>query len=110
MLRLKVLTVSKNTNSFGLKSMILLADNAQGYQALTNEINLRPAGTFLNVDTSNTTEELAIRSHLIRCGYECITRLPDVPFVVARQAFDAFPPLETKKITRKRSEKIAKRR
>lgn len=112
MLRLKVLTVSTNANSFGLKSMILLADNGQGYQALSNEINLRPTGTVMDVDDINTTPELAIVSHLVRCGYECVTRLSqDAPQDAINTVFKCFTPLPPRgKMLRKTRETIQRRR
>ena len=101
-MKLKVITVSTNANSFGLRSMILLADNGQGYQALTNDLNLRPAGTVMEINPAHTTEELAIKSHLIRCGYECIQRLPDANQGVVNLTFQEFPPLPPKGTSRKR--------
>ena len=95
MIRLRIEAISSNTNAFGLRSMILFGENGQVYQALSNELNLRPIHDVLEIGTENFfNEESAARTYLIRSGYECIKRLPDAPQNVVDAVFNNLPKLE----------------
>ena len=45
----KVVTVSSNTNSFGLYGMILIARDGECWEVAANSINVKPKGTVLTV-------------------------------------------------------------
>jgi hypothetical protein len=72
-MKLKVISVSANMNSFGLVQMVLVGDNGQGWKALANAINAKPKDTIINVSGD-------VGNALSKCGFECPQRLhPDVP-------------------------------
>mgnify|MGYP007013281602 CR=1 FL=1 len=72
--RLKVVTVSVNHNSFGLKNMIMISDHGQGWQAAANDLNLRKEGTILEVP-----EDMDISTFLTRQGFEIPQRFAKDP-------------------------------
>lgn len=84
MIRLKVAAVSSNTNSFGLRNQIFIADNGKAYQAAANYINVKKTGDLLQVP-GNTDED--VFTHFIHLGFE----LPDLfrtpPQNVVHEAF-----------------------
>ncbi len=49
MTRLKVVAVSTNANSFGLKQMVMIGNNKKGYEACANAINLLQQGDVIVV-------------------------------------------------------------
>lgn len=82
-IRLKVLAASSNCNSFGLRGMVLIGDNGQGWEAAANDINLRTKGTILRVPDKGD-----IGLHLSQFGFEIAKRLhPDPPAEVVREVF-----------------------
>ncbi len=48
-MKLKVVAVSCNTNSFGLREMIFISDNGWGFKACANQLNLRNDGAILDL-------------------------------------------------------------
>jgi len=48
-IQLKVIAVSSNHNSFGLRNMIFISNNGQGWQAAANDLNLKKKDTVLTV-------------------------------------------------------------
>lgn len=74
-MRLKVIAVSSNHNSFGLRSMILISDNGQGWQALANDLNVKAKGTVFEIP-----EDQSVSTFLCLQSFECTRRLdPDPP-------------------------------
>ena len=71
----KVAAVSSNTNSFGLKSMILVAKDGEAWQVAANSINVKKKGDTITVDASKPFDlEFSARS------FEIPERLhPDCP-------------------------------
>lgn len=49
MVQLKVIAVSSNHNSFGLRNMVMIGDNGQGWQAAANDLNVKPKDTILRI-------------------------------------------------------------
>lgn len=45
----KVVTVSSNTNSFGLKQCIMVAKNGTAYKACANSLNIPKAGDVVSI-------------------------------------------------------------
>ena len=77
-MKLKVVAVSSNTNSFGLRQMLLFSEDGKAYKACANSLNFRSKGFVLELptnDPSMTTED-----HLVRMSFELVERLhPDPP-------------------------------
>lgn len=73
-MKLKVVVASSNTNSFGLRKMIMVAENGQVYTACANYLNFKDVGSILTVtgDTENK-----IITGLIRHNFELTQREAD---------------------------------
>lgn len=73
----RVAAVSKNTNSFGLKQMVMIARNGMAYKACFNYLNVKEKGEdIIGHTTSNDSGEV------IRCeftGGELVERIDDAP-------------------------------
>ena len=94
-MRYKVAAMSSNTNSFGLRSVILVSPECQGWQVLSNDLNLPERGTEFVVNipsvkflkAKGTTADEYVASCWTGKGWERPERLPDCPIVVARAVF-----------------------
>jgi len=74
MVKLKVVALSSNRNSFGLRNMIMIGDNGQGWQAAANDLNLKPRNTVLTVP-----EGQSIPTFLTLQSFEIPSQLADPP-------------------------------
>lgn len=73
-MRLKVAAVSINRNSFGLRSVVLISETGEGWQALSNDLYLPTEGEVVE------TGDLDVATALIAKNWECPERkLPDPP-------------------------------
>ena len=73
----KVATVSKNTNSFGLHGMILMALDGEAWEVAANSINKKPAGTILNINPNSFAS----------LGFEIPHQLPNAPDSVVNEVW-----------------------
>jgi len=73
-IRLKVVAVSSNHNSFGLRNMVFITDHGQGWQAAANDINVRKQGDILQVP-----DEGDIGLHLTAFNFEIPERIHPNP-------------------------------
>lgn len=71
-MKLTVIAVSKNTNSFGLKSIILLSASGEGLELLKSS-DLPEAGSNIEIDYVNGKPQLP-KFH----SYECPRQLPAI--------------------------------
>ncbi len=62
----KVVAVSSNCNSFGLKSHVVLSRKGEGWSILANDLNEKKHGDIITVQGSNFSA----------LGFECPTQLP----------------------------------
>ena len=69
----KVAAVSTNRNSFGLRSMVVVAQDGEAYRLLSNDINLKREGGVLSVDQSDGSWDFS------SLGYEVPERLQPDP-------------------------------
>ena len=86
-MQLKVVAVSKNRNGFGLKGMILMSRTGYTFTAAANDINIKPAGTVLEVG-EDPFDGLA--GH----GFEIPSRFKDEPAppeVIAEVWAESYP-------------------
>jgi hypothetical protein len=83
-IKLTVVAVSKNTNSFGLYSIICLAKDGRGWQLLKSS-NLPKAGDDLGFGIQNGNLVLP-RFH----SYECPTELPKLESKQAEKLIKSF--------------------
>jgi len=74
MVQLKVVAVSSNHNSFGLRNMILIGDNGQGWQAAANDLNVKPRNAILTVPDGQS-----IPTFLTLQSFEIPRQLADPP-------------------------------
>ncbi len=82
----KVVTISTNTNSFGLYSVILITKMGIAYQVLANSLNKPNAGDILNVWFSICLNE-TIRYDFVSLGFEVPERLANVPNEITKNLF-----------------------
>jgi hypothetical protein len=73
MAKLKVVAVSTNRNSFGLRRMVMIGDNGQGWGASANDLNLHKEGEVIEVSADDIGMELA------KLNFELPTQLIDPP-------------------------------
>jgi len=50
--KFKVVTVSENTNSFGLYGMVLMAKDGEAWQVGANSINVKKKGDVITLENS----------------------------------------------------------
>lgn len=82
-MKLKVVSVSSNHNSFGLRGMILISDNGQGWEAAANDLNVKAKGDVVNVRTLDNGEP-----DFSGLGFEIPHRLnPDPPAKLMKEVW-----------------------
>lgn len=79
-----VAAVSRNTNSFGLRGMILIAKDGEAWQVAANCLNIKSEGEFVN--TGNEQGRIN-GSQWATLGFEIPRRLPDAPLKVLKELF-----------------------
>lgn len=82
MVQLKVVAVSSNHNSFGLRNMILIGDNGEGWQAAANDLNVKPKDTILRIP-----EGQDIPTFLTLQSFEIPSQLADPPAEVLKEVW-----------------------
>jgi hypothetical protein len=80
----KVVAVSKNTNSFGLRSVIMIAKSGKAFEVLCNSMNAPEQGKFL---TLNLTEEGELDSIKEIGLYEVPQKLSPPPKALLEEIF-----------------------
>jgi RecG-like helicase len=81
--QLKVVAVSTNHNSFGLRNMIFIGDNGEGWQAAANDLNVRSKGDVLRIPDDGD-----IGLHLAGFNFEIPSRLnPDPPAKLMKEVW-----------------------
>jgi hypothetical protein len=94
-MRYKVAAISGNTNSFGLRSVILVSPECHVWQVLSNALSLPKLGAefVLNLPSAKFLKAKGMTpdGYTGSCwsgkGWECPEQLPDCPIVVAREVF-----------------------
>ena len=82
-MKAKVVALSSNRNSFGLRGMVLVTSNGQGWEVAANNINERPVGSIFNVPQDDAGEPI-----FAGLGFEIPRRLdPDPPAKLVKEAF-----------------------
>jgi hypothetical protein len=71
----RVASVSSNTNSFGLKQMVLLAQDGTAYKACANSLNLKQRGEDVTVQFDEGEQEYDFTS----LGFEIPEKMPEAP-------------------------------
>ena len=79
-----VVTVSKNTNSFGLRGMILMARDGEAWQVGANHLNVKKKGDLVRVPASAGPVREA---SWVALGYEIPERLRKAPPRVAAEVW-----------------------
>lgn len=82
MIRLKVVAVSKNTNSFGLRGMVIVGDNGKGYEAAANELNVKKEGVEFEI-----ASHIDPLDHFVTLGFELGRELNAPPKVLVEKLF-----------------------
>lgn len=81
-MKLKVVAISSNTNSFGLYRINLISDTGEGYAALANSLNKPGPGAEIDVG------DAPVLDMLIGCNWECPKRLkPDPPPALVKEVW-----------------------
>ncbi len=79
----RVASVSENTNSFGLTSMILMAKNGEAWTVGANHLNVKKKGTDISVNCCESGHP-----NWASKGYEIPIRMPiDAPKGVIDEIF-----------------------
>ncbi len=74
MVQLKVVAVSSNLNSFGLRNMVFVGNNGQGWEAAANELNVKEKGDVLTIP-----EGQSITTFLVSQSFELVRHLTPSP-------------------------------
>ena len=86
----KVVSISSNTNSFGLYGVILMGKDGESYQVGSNYFHLPKKGDVLknNVHYNAETQERLLKTlSWSLSGFEIPERLPDAPFKVVQEVW-----------------------
>jgi hypothetical protein len=86
-MKLKVVAVSSNANSFGLRQMIFISDDGHAFSACASTLNLKEQGSILNFEGVPTEAEV-VDLFVTKYNFELPELLPDPP---ASSVSDAFP-------------------
>lgn len=88
----KVAAVSENTNSFGLRGMILMRENGVTYQVGANYLRVKKVGETVTVPCDwNEVDPMGdpmVNYHFYSLGFEIPERLPDAPENVVREVWN----------------------
>lgn len=85
-LEFKVLAVSQNTNSFGLKQMIMVGRKGEAYKGCFNCLNVKKQGEVIHgIVTLN--EDTAEFKHVEFTGGELVQRVEDVPETILKDVW-----------------------
>jgi hypothetical protein len=82
----KVIAISSNTNSFGLKQMVLVAKSGIGYKVHTSYFNLPELNSIVNVPV-DTIDGYVTGYTFAALGYEIPERMEDAPKEVIAEIF-----------------------
>jgi hypothetical protein len=74
----KVAAVSSNRNSFGLRSMVVVAPDGKAYRVLSNDVNIKREGNVIQVEQRDGGWNFAA------LGYEVPEKLPNAPSDVVK--------------------------
>lgn len=86
----RVISHSKNTNSFGLTGSVIVTDEGQGWQAAANSINIKPVGHVFTFPSGQN-----FGNFLSSQGYEIPQRLrPDFPQDALAKLFPPDPAVQ----------------
>lgn len=72
----KVVVVSENTNSFGLKQMVLLAKDGEAYKVCANSLNVRKEGDTV-VQELTFSEEIGQESKVVNRAFALNFEIPE---------------------------------
>lgn len=75
----KVVAVSKNTNSFGLHGMVLIARTGEAWEVGVNQLGVREVGHFVPDERINGARCVEDSRKFHGFNYEIPRRLPDAP-------------------------------
>ena len=81
----KVVSVSRTTNSFGLRGMVLVARDGEAWEVAANYLHVRAKGDIVRVPMSDVLQS---EPDWAKMGYEIPTRLPNCP---AKALAEVFP-------------------
>src|SRR5688572_5285273 len=82
----KVITISSNTNSFGLYSVVLASKSGIAFQVYANSLNTPKENELIDIPFAIRKDE-TIDYNFAQRGYEVPTRLQDVPKEVLIELF-----------------------
>ncbi len=77
----KVAAVSSNRNSFGLRSMVVVARDGEAYRVLSNDLHVKRQGHAISVELRDRKVDWAA------LGYEVPEKLPDAPPEVVKEVW-----------------------
>jgi len=69
----KVAALSSNLNSFGLRGMVVVADDGEAWEVGGNSLNVRPRGAVVSVPMVRR------KPNFSKLGYEIPRKLPKAP-------------------------------
>jgi hypothetical protein len=82
----KVVAISNNTNSFGLKQMVLVAKSGTAYKACASYFNLPEKDSFVEVPI-NVKDGVITGYNFTLLGYEIPEKMEDCPREVLVEIF-----------------------
>lgn len=86
-LEFKVIAVSQNTNSFGLKQMFMVGRQGETYKGCFNYLNVKEEGQIMKGITT-LNEDTGEIKRVEFTGGELVERLPDAPEMVIKEAWN----------------------
>jgi len=85
----KVIAITSNTNSFGLRQCVLVAKNGLAYKACANSINMPKQGSVITIPYQGGSGDIGdapITLSFAHKGFEIPERIEDAP----REVIDEF--------------------
>lgn len=89
-MKFKVAAISDNRNGFGLRSMIVIAENGETWKVLASSVHEKPVGYIIDVhclDVHPNGEPVWARHH-----FECPEKLPNAPAKVIAEVWNETVP------------------
>jgi hypothetical protein len=89
MKKFKVIAISEDTNSLGLKQALIIAQDGMAYRVCANSVNMPEEDSYIHIPfvkdkDDNPTEALSFAQR----GFELNERVSDVPMDVVNEIFD----------------------
>ena len=82
-----MVALSSNTNSFGLRGVVMVAKDGEAWEAAANYINVPKKDDIIKLVFTETSEGVLSKYPQFPSGFEIPARKPDAPAEMLKQFF-----------------------